>query len=98
MKLLSVNPSRGKLALILQMRNAQLFKIKAVINRVTNFYFPFYQTIQNLILPDIFYGRETWSLTLRKERRLRVSENWALRRICEPKRDEVTGELRRLHN
>jgi len=43
------------------------------------------------------YGCETWSLTLREERRLRVFENRVLRRIFGPKRDEVTGEWRRLH-
>jgi hypothetical protein len=37
-------------------------------------------------------GCETWSLTLREERRLRVLENRVLRSICGPKRDEVTGE------
>jgi hypothetical protein len=40
----------------------------------------------------------TWSLTLREEHRLRVFENRVLRRIFGPKRDEVTGEWRRLHN
>jgi hypothetical protein len=40
---------------------------------------------------------ETWSLTLRKEHRLRVFENRVLRRVFGPKRDEVTGEWRRLH-
>ena len=44
------------------------------------------------------YGCETWSLTLREERRLRVFENRVLRRIFGPKRDEVTGEWRKLHN
>jgi len=43
-------------------------------------------------LPVVLYGCEPWSLTLRKERRLRVFENRVLRRICGPKRDEVTGE------
>ena len=43
-------------------------------------------------------GYETWSLTLREERRLRVFENRVLRRIFGPKRDEVTGEWRKLHN
>jgi len=46
----------------------------------------------------VLYGCETWSLTLRKERRLRVFENSVLRRIFGPKRDEVTVEWRRLHN
>jgi hypothetical protein len=49
-------------------------------------------------LPFVLYGSETWSLTLRKERRLRVFENWILRRIFGPNRDEVTGEWRKLHN
>jgi uncharacterized membrane protein len=42
--------------------------------------------------------REIWSLTLREERRLRVFENRMFRRIFGPKRDEVTGEWRKLHN
>jgi hypothetical protein len=43
------------------------------------------------------YGCETWSLTLREEHRLRVFDNRVLRRIFGPKRDEVTGEWRKLH-
>jgi hypothetical protein len=50
------------------------------------------------ILPVVLYGCETWSLTLREEHRLRASENRVLRRIFGPKRDEVTGEWRKLHN
>jgi hypothetical protein len=46
----------------------------------------------------VLYGCETWSLTLREEHRLRVFENRVLRRICGPKRDEVTGGWRKLHN
>ena len=41
---------------------------------------------------------ENWSLTLREDRKLRVFENMVLRRIFGPRRDEVTGEWRRLHN
>ena len=44
------------------------------------------------------YGCETWSLALREERKLRVFENTVLRRIFGPRRDEVTGEWRRLRN
>ena len=51
-----------------------------------------------IILPVVLYGCETWLLTLREERRLRVFENKVLRRIFGPRRDEVTGEWRRLHN
>ena len=51
---------------------------------------------RTIILPVVLYGFETWSLTLREERRLRVFENRVLRRIFGPKRDEVTGEWRKL--
>jgi hypothetical protein len=46
----------------------------------------------------VLYGRETWSLILRDEHRLRVFENRVLRGICGPKRDEVIGDWRKLHN
>jgi len=52
---------------------------------------------RNIILSVVLYGCETWSLTLREERRLRVFENRVLRRIFGPKTDEVTGEWRKLH-
>jgi hypothetical protein len=47
---------------------------------------------------SVLYVCEMWSLTLRKEHRLRVFENRALRRIFGPKRDEVIGGWRTLHN
>ena len=53
---------------------------------------------RTIILPVVLYGCETWSLTLGEERKLRVFENMVLRRIFGPRRDEVTGEWRRLHN
>jgi hypothetical protein len=53
---------------------------------------------RTIILPVVLYECETWSLTLREERRLRVSENRVLRRVFGPKRDEVTGKRRKLHN
>jgi hypothetical protein len=53
---------------------------------------------RTIILPIVLYGCATWSLTLREERKLRVFENMVLRRIFGPRRDEVTGEWRRLHN
>jgi hypothetical protein len=49
-------------------------------------------------LPVVLYWCETWSLTLREEHRLQVVENRVLRRIFGPKRDDVTGEWRKLHN
>jgi len=53
---------------------------------------------RTLILPVVLYGCETWSLTLRKERKPRVFENMMLRRISGPRRDEGTGKWRRLYN
>ena len=49
-------------------------------------------------MPVVLYGCETWLLTFREDRRLRVFENRVLRRIFGPKRDEVTREWRKLHN
>ena len=49
-------------------------------------------------MPVVLYGCETCSLTLREERRLRVFENRVLRRVFGSKRDEVTGEWRKLYN
>jgi hypothetical protein len=46
----------------------------------------------------VLYGCETWYLTIREERRLRVFENRVLRRIFGPKRDVVTGGWRKKHN
>jgi hypothetical protein len=53
---------------------------------------------KTLILPVVLYGCESWSLTLREEDRLRVFEQRVLRRIFGPKRGEVTGGWRKLHN
>jgi sorting nexin-29 len=55
------------------------------------------KTYRTILLPVVLYGCETWSLTFREERRLRLFENKVLRRIFGPRRDEVTGEWRRLH-
>jgi hypothetical protein len=51
---------------------------------------------KTIILPEVLYGCETWSLTLREEYRLRVFENRVLRRIFGPRRDDVTGGWRAL--
>ena len=72
---------------------AESFILQSAIQKVKD------QDIQyrTIILPVVLYGCETWSLTLREERRLRVYENRVLRRVFGPKRDEVTGEWRKLH-
>jgi hypothetical protein len=53
---------------------------------------------EDVIWPVVLYGGKTWSLKLREKHRLRVFENRVLRRIFGLKRDEVTGEWRKLHN
>jgi len=53
---------------------------------------------RSIILHVVLYGCETWSLILWEERKLRVFENVVLRGIYGPRRDEVTGVWRRLHN
>jgi hypothetical protein len=53
---------------------------------------------KTIILPVVLYVCKTWSLILRKEHTLRVFEDRILRRIFGPKRDEATGEWRKLHN
>ena len=62
---------------------------------IINLKIKIYRTI---ILSVALYGCETWSLTLREEREVRVFENMMLSRIFGPRKDEVTGEWRRLHN
>jgi hypothetical protein len=53
---------------------------------------------KSIILPVVLYGCETWSLTLKEDHRLRVFDNRVLRRTFGSKRDEVTGDWRKLHN
>ncbi|KAJ4450407.1 hypothetical protein ANN_01831 [Periplaneta americana] len=53
---------------------------------------------KTVILPVVLYGCETWTLTLREEQRLRMFENKVLRKIFGAKREDVTRELRKLHN
>jgi hypothetical protein len=54
--------------------------------------------LRTIILPVVEYGCETWSITLKEERRLRVFGDRVLRRIFGPKREEVTEEWSKLHN
>ncbi|KAJ4447357.1 hypothetical protein ANN_09363 [Periplaneta americana] len=65
------------------------------LSAVKNLKVRIYKTV---ILLVVLYGCETWTLTLREEYRLRVFENKVLRKIFGAKRDEVTGEWRKLHN
>ena len=72
-------------------------KFAGKYSRHTRF-MPVRHVLFTIILPVVLYGCETWSLTLREERRLRVFENRVLRRVVGSRRDEVTGEWRKLHN
>jgi hypothetical protein len=73
-----------------------LFGSKSFVfpSHIKNLKIKIYKTV---ILPVVLYGCETWSLTLREEHRLRVSEKRELRRIFGPKREE-DGPCRKLHN
>jgi hypothetical protein len=74
-----------------------LFRCTSLSSRLLsrNVKIKIYKTI---ILPVVLYGCGTLSLTVRDEHRLRVFENRVIRRIFGPKRDEVTGGWRKLHN
>jgi len=61
-------------------------------NTVTGIIYSSIKIYRTIILPVVLCGCETWSLTLREERKLRVFENIVLRRIFGPRKDEVTGE------
>ena len=52
--------------------------------------------LRTVILPVVLYGCETWSLTLKEEHRLRVSENRVLRRIFGPKRDGGNRKMEKI--
>ena len=69
-----------------------------------SFFFPFaiqkykYEIRSTIILLVVLYGCETWSVTMGEEHRLTVFENRVVTNIFGPKRGEVTGEWRKLHN
>jgi hypothetical protein len=77
--------------------NACYHSVQKLLSRLLlkNVNIRIYSTI---ILPVVMHGFETWSLTLREEQRLRVFKNRVLRRIFGPKRDEVMGGWKKLHN
>ncbi|KAJ4427815.1 hypothetical protein ANN_25504 [Periplaneta americana] len=79
----------------LSFEEVEKFKYLGATSACKNLKVRIYKTV---ILPVLLYGCETWTLTLREEHRLRVFENKVLRKIFGAKRDEVTGEWRKLHN
>jgi len=86
------NSIQGEIKSRLKLGNACYHSVQHLLSSrlvSKNFKIKIYRTI---ILPVVLYGCETWSLTLREERRLSVFENRVLRKVFGPERDEVTGE------
>ncbi|KAJ4436462.1 hypothetical protein ANN_16493 [Periplaneta americana] len=94
----NINDTREEIKHRLNMGNACHYSVEKLLSSSLlskNLKVRIYKT---LILPVVLYGCETWTLILREEHRLRVFENKVLRKIFGAKRDEVTGEWRKLHN
>ncbi|KAJ4439921.1 hypothetical protein ANN_08051 [Periplaneta americana] len=97
-KVTNINDTREEIKRRINMRNVCYYSVDKLLSSSLlskNLKVRIYKTI---ILPVVLYGCETWTLTLREEQRLRVFENKILRKIFGAKRDEVTGEWRKLHN
>ncbi|KAJ4448244.1 hypothetical protein ANN_10258 [Periplaneta americana] len=94
----NINDTREEIKRRINMGNACYYSVEKLLSSSLlskNLKVRIYKTV---ILPVLLYGCETWTLTLREEHRLKVFENKVLRKIFGAKRDEVTGEWRKLHN
>ncbi|KAJ4435504.1 hypothetical protein ANN_18120, partial [Periplaneta americana] len=94
----NINDTREEINRRINMGNACYYSVEKLFHRACcqkNLKVRIYKTV---ILPVVLYGCETWTVTLREEHRLRVFENKVLRKIFGAKRDEITGEWRKLHN
>ncbi|KAJ4426061.1 hypothetical protein ANN_27688 [Periplaneta americana] len=94
----NINDTREEIKRRINMGNACYYSVEKLLSSSLlskNLKVRIYKTV---ILLLVLYGCETWTLTLREEQRLRVFENKVLRKIFGAKRDEVTGEWRKLHN
>ncbi|KAJ4427375.1 hypothetical protein ANN_24996 [Periplaneta americana] len=94
----NINDTREEIKRRINMGNACYYSVEKLLSSSLlskNLKVRIYKTV---ILPVLLYGCETWTLTLREEHRLRVFENKVLRKIFGAKRDEATGEWRKLHN
>ena len=80
------------------MGNACYYSVEKILSSLLLFKILKVNTYKTIILPFVLCDCETWSLTLREEHRLRVSENKVLRKILWAKRDEIPGEWRNLHS
>ncbi|KAJ4446855.1 hypothetical protein ANN_13555 [Periplaneta americana] len=94
----NINDTREEIKHRINMGNSCYYSVEKLLSSSLlskNVKVRIYKTV---ILPVVLYGCETWTLTLREEHRLRVFENKVLRKIFGAKRDEFTGEWRKLHN
>ncbi|KAJ4427627.1 hypothetical protein ANN_25275 [Periplaneta americana] len=93
----NINDTQEEIKRRINMGNACYYSVESSYHPVCcqNLKVRIYKTV---ILPVVLYGCETWTLILREEHRLKVFENKVLRKIFGAKRDEVTGEWRKLHN
>ncbi|KAJ4437065.1 hypothetical protein ANN_17200 [Periplaneta americana] len=94
----NINDTREEIKHRINMGNSCYYSVEKLLSSSLlskNLKVRIYETVT---LPFVLYGCETWTLTLREENRLRVFENKVLRKIFKAKRDEVTGEWRKLHN
>jgi hypothetical protein len=84
----------------MKIRNMRFEVLTVMYMKITIFWDvrPFSLVCKTIILPVVSYGCETWSLILRETHRLRVFVNSVLRGIFGPKRGEVMGGRRKLHN
>ncbi|KAJ4451994.1 hypothetical protein ANN_03478 [Periplaneta americana] len=94
----NINDTREEIKRRINMGNACYYSVEKLLSSSLlskNLKVRIYKTV---ILPVVLYDCETWTLTLREEHRLKVFENKVLRKIFGAKRDEVTGDWRKLHN
>jgi hypothetical protein len=83
--------------IVAQMPASFFISIPIILHSASR-YSVLYRYLVTIILSVVLYGCKTWSLTWKEERMLRVFENRVLMRIFGPKRDDVTGEWRKLHD
>ncbi|KAJ4427706.1 hypothetical protein ANN_25358 [Periplaneta americana] len=94
----NINDTREEIKRRINMGNACYYSVEKLLSSSLLSKYLKVGIYKTVILPVVLYGCETWTLTLREEQRLRIFENKALRKIFGAKRDEVTGEWRKLHN
>ena len=92
------NDIREEIKRIINMGNACYYSLEKILSSRLLSKKLKVKTYKTIILSVVLYGCETWSLTLREEHRLRVFENKVLMKRFGAKRDEITGEWRKLHN